>query len=118
MTEPTKSPTRLSVVTATTDGIRVLRLTGEIDHDTGVILRHALEAADGARPRTVLDLSRLTFMDSTGINILIAAHRSHLQAGGWLRLAAPSGSVRRTLQIVGVDDVIDCRETLHQALSI
>ncbi|MEU9397428.1 STAS domain-containing protein [Streptomyces sp. NPDC048324] len=103
MTEPTRSSGRLSVVTATADGIRVLRLTGEIDHDTGVILRHALEAADGARPRTVLDLSRLTFMDSTGINIVIAA---------------PSGSVRRTLRIVGVDDIIDCRETLHQALSI
>ncbi|MER8010235.1 STAS domain-containing protein [Streptomyces sp. NPDC094149] len=100
------------------DGIRVLCLTGEIDHDTGEILRHALDAADTARPRTVVDLSRPTFMDSTGINILIAAHRTHTQANGWLRLAAPTGSVRRTMEIVGVDDVIDCRETLHQALRI
>ncbi|MFE7854482.1 STAS domain-containing protein [Streptomyces sp. NPDC057403] len=115
-------------MTATADGVRVLRLTGEIDHGTGVILRDGLESADGARPRTVLCLSRLSFTDgyradhdrgrSPGINILIAAHRSHLRAGGRLRLAGPSGSVRRTLRIAGVDDIFDCRETLHQALSI
>ncbi|MET9914327.1 STAS domain-containing protein [Streptomyces sp. NPDC006476] len=106
---------RLSVVSTHADGILVLSLTGEIDHDTGLVLRQALSSGD---TRIVVDLSQVTFLDSTGINILIAAHNTLAQAGGWLRLAAATGPVLRTLQIVGVDAVIDCRDTLRQALSI
>jgi stage II sporulation protein AA (anti-sigma F factor antagonist) len=106
-------PARLSVVSTATDGIRVLTLAGEIDRDTGQALRQALEASYGApRPRIVVDLSRVTFMDSTGINIFIAAYRTLTEASGWIRLAAPTVAVTRLLQIVGVDAVIDCRETL------
>ncbi|WP_234335392.1 MULTISPECIES: STAS domain-containing protein [Streptomyces] len=113
-----EQPGQLSVVSTATDGIRVLTPAGEIDHDTGQALRQTLDASSGApRPRIVVDLSRVTFMDSTGINIFIAAHRNLTEADGWIRLAAPGEAVMRTLQIVGVDAVIDCRETLHQALS-
>ncbi|MFC8146788.1 STAS domain-containing protein [Streptomyces paradoxus] len=108
---------QLSVVSTATDGICVLTLAGEIDRDTGQPLRQALDASGTPRPRIVVDLSRVTFMDSTGINIFIAAHRALTEAGGWIRLAAPSEAVLRLLQIVGVDAVIDCRETLRQALS-
>ncbi|MFF6914377.1 anti-sigma factor antagonist [Streptomyces sp. NPDC012466] len=109
-------PARLSVVSTDTDGIRVLTLTGEIDRDTGQALRQALDASGAPRPRIVVDLSRVTFMDSTGINIFVAAHRTLTEAGGWIRLAAPTEAVMRLLQIVGVDAVIDCRDTLRQAL--
>jgi stage II sporulation protein AA (anti-sigma F factor antagonist) len=108
----------LSVVSTAADGIRVLTLAGEVDRDTGQTLREALDASGTPYPHIVVDLSRVTFMDSTGINILIAAHRSLTEAGGWIRLAAPTEAVLRLLQIVGVDTVIDCRETLHQALSV
>ncbi|MFE1002278.1 STAS domain-containing protein [Streptomyces mutabilis] len=108
---------RLSVVATATDGIRVVSLAGEIDHDSGDTLRRALDACDTPRPRIVVDLRQVTFMDSSGINIFIAAHRTVSEAGGWLRLAAPGEAVMRTLSLVGVDAVIDCRETLRQALS-
>jgi stage II sporulation protein AA (anti-sigma F factor antagonist) len=55
---------------------------------------------------------------STGINIFIAAHHGLTEAGGWIRLAAPTEAVMRTLQIVVVDAGIDCRKTLRQALRI
>lgn len=112
----TKQVGGLSVVTTFTDGVRVLTLAGEIDHHTGDQLRRALDVTDPARPRIVIDMRQVTFMDSTGINILIAAYQSVTKVGGWLRLAAPTDSVLRVLQLVGVDDVIDCRETLRQAL--
>ncbi|MGW5331057.1 STAS domain-containing protein [Streptomyces sp. NPDC004014] len=65
----------------------------------------------------MVDLGQVAFMDSSGINVLIAAHRVLTGAGGWLRLAGATGVVLRTLQLVGVDTVIDCHETLHQALA-
>lgn len=112
-----QQPGGLSIVSSTTDGICVLTLTGEIDHHTGDQLRQALDGPDAASSRIVVDLGRVTFMDSSGINIFIAAHRATTEAGGWLRLAAPTQSVLRTLQLVGVDTVIECRATLRQALT-
>ncbi|MFE7838740.1 STAS domain-containing protein [Streptomyces sp. NPDC057474] len=84
-----------------------------MNRDTGQTLRQALDVSGTPRPRIVVDLSRVTFMDSTGINTSIAAHRALTEVGGWIRLAAPTEAVMRPLQIVGVD----CRETLRQALS-
>ncbi|KOV97356.1 anti-sigma factor antagonist [Streptomyces sp. NRRL B-3648] len=107
----------MSVVTTATDGIRVLSLAGEIDHHTGNTLRQALDASGTPHPRIVVDLHQVTFMDSSGINILITAHQALSEAGGWLRLAAASEAVMRTISIVGVDTFIDCRDTLRQALT-
>ncbi|MCS0603587.1 STAS domain-containing protein [Streptomyces sp. LP11] len=106
----------LLVASAVSGGVRVLTVSGEIDHHTGGTLREALGASGTAHPRVVADLRRVSFMDSSGINILISAHRSLTEAGGWLRLAAPSAPVLRTVQIVGLDAVIDCHPTVDQAL--
>ncbi|MEU9314121.1 STAS domain-containing protein [Streptomyces sp. NPDC048256] len=57
--------------------------------DTGQALRQALDASGAPRPRIVVDLSRVTFMDSIGINIFVAAHCTLTEADGWIRLAAP-----------------------------
>ncbi|MEU3550583.1 MULTISPECIES: STAS domain-containing protein [Streptomyces] len=108
---------RLSVVATATDGIRVLSLAGELDHDTGEALRQALDVTGTARPRIVVDMRQVTFMDSTGINIFVAAYQAVTRASGWIRLAAPTEAVLRTLQLVGVHDLIECRPTLHEALA-
>ncbi|MFF0013181.1 STAS domain-containing protein [Streptomyces sp. NPDC005374] len=55
-------------------------------------------------------------MDTTGVNILLAAHRDLTEAGGRLRLAAPTEAVLRTIQIVGLETVIACHATLRQDL--
>lgn len=108
---------RLAVVATATDGIRVLSLAGELDHDSGETLRQALAATGTEKPRIVLDMRQVTFMDSTGVNILIAAYRTISEAGGWVRLAAPSKTVLRVVQLVGIDHLIACRPTLRGALT-
>ncbi|MFF4185338.1 STAS domain-containing protein [Streptomyces sp. NPDC001691] len=111
-----ESAGRLSAVVSDTNGVRVVTLTGEIDHDTGGVLGGALDPAGAPTVRMVVDLRQVTFMDSSGINILIAAHNALTERGGWLRLASPSEIVARILHIVGVDSLIDTRETLEEAL--
>ncbi|MER6036086.1 MULTISPECIES: STAS domain-containing protein [unclassified Streptomyces] len=108
---------QLSIVATATNGIHVLTVAGEIDHHTGDALSQALDLSGTSRPHVVVDLQQVAFMDSSGINVLIAAHRALSEAGGWLRLAGPTGPVLRTLQLVGLDTVIDCHETLDQALA-
>ncbi|MFE3034778.1 STAS domain-containing protein [Streptomyces canus] len=100
------------------DGITVLGLDGEIDHQSVGALTQALARADAAvGRRVVIDLSRVTFMDSSGVNALIAAFQSAGAAGGWLRLVVVRGAVLRTLQLVGLDTVIPFHETLEDALA-
>ncbi|WP_030230410.1 MULTISPECIES: STAS domain-containing protein [unclassified Streptomyces] len=111
-------PCRLSVGHTAVDGIRLVTLRGEIDHETKDVLTEVLLSCDGATPpRTVVDLSGVTFMDSSGINVFIAAHQQVSDAGGWVRIAGAQQSVLRVLQLVGVDTLISCHATTEQALT-
>jgi anti-anti-sigma factor len=117
-THGTARPGHLSVDHTTVDGIRVVTLRGEIDHDVKDVLSEALLSSDGAMPpRTVVDLSAVTFMDSSGINVFVAAYKTASDAQGWLRMAGAQESVLRILELVGLDEVIPCHPTVEQALT-
>ncbi|MFF1542581.1 STAS domain-containing protein [Streptomyces sp. NPDC058291] len=110
-------PERLSVQPEVVDGVRVVRVRGEIDHDGTDVLSRALTSRDGmAPPRTVADLSGVTFMDSSGINVLVSAHQRASDAQGWLRIAGAQEPVSRVLHLVGIDVLIPCLPTVEQAL--
>jgi anti-anti-sigma factor len=115
-TEHAGQPGRLSVRTDVVDGTLVVAVAGEIDQETGGSLRKALNPPEGAAPRVVIDLGHVTFMDSSGINILIAVHTGLAEAGGWLRLAEVAPPVLRVIQLVGIDGFIACHPTVQQAL--
>ncbi|MGW3210470.1 STAS domain-containing protein [Streptomyces sp. NPDC001135] len=111
-------PGRLSIQHAVVDGVLIVTVHGEIDHDVKDVLSQALLSDDGATPpRIVADLSEVTFMDSSGINVFVTAHRRASGAQGWLRIAGAQDSVVRLLHLVGVDEIIPCHPTLQQALS-
>jgi anti-sigma B factor antagonist len=86
---------------------QTVALAGEIDVSTALRLEMALEAAiaDGAR-RLQMDLSKTTFMDSTGLASLAAVHRQLRQHGGALTLVNVSDTVRRVLEISAMDRVL------------
>jgi stage II sporulation protein AA (anti-sigma F factor antagonist) len=108
----------LSIDHTDVDGIRVVALRGEIDHAVQNELTDALLSYGSVtRPRTVVDVSGVTFMDSSGINVLVAAHQSMSAAQGWLRIAGAQGSVLRVLELVGLDQVVGCHSTVEQALA-
>jgi stage II sporulation protein AA (anti-sigma F factor antagonist) len=115
--QQTDRPQRLSVRPEEVDGVRVVRVRGEIDHDVTDVLGRALTSEGGsAPPRIVADLSGVTFMDSSGINVLVAAHQRASEARGWLRIAGAQAPVARVLGLVGIDVLIPCRATVEQAL--
>ena len=78
-------------------GARRLTLRGELDLATAPRLEHAL--ADAGED-VVLDLRGLTFMDSTGVRVLLEAAEA---AGPGLRMIAPEdGEVRVTIEETGI----------------
>jgi anti-anti-sigma factor len=97
----------------------VVTVHGEIDHAVKDMLSEALLSYDGAAPLpTVVDLSGVTFMDSSGINVFVVAHRATSDDQGWLRIAGAQESVLRLLEIVGLDEVIGCHPTVDRALTV
>jgi stage II sporulation protein AA (anti-sigma F factor antagonist) len=110
-------PDGLTITSAPIDGVHVITVRGEIDYHTGDPLSQALSLPEGAAAsRIVVDLSGVTFMDSSGINVLIAARNAVHDADGWLRLAGATEPLMRTMQLVGLDQIIDCYPTLRHAL--
>ncbi|WP_431782539.1 STAS domain-containing protein [Streptomyces chumphonensis] len=84
------------------DGALVLAVTGEVDLDAAQELSRALEGGlEGPASCVVADFSRVTFCDSTGLNVLLRAHH-----GGDLRIAGPPPSVTRLLELTGADAVL------------
>jgi stage II sporulation protein AA (anti-sigma F factor antagonist) len=111
-------PGRLSVRPEVVDGALVVTVHGEIDHEVKDVLSRALTLESGAvPPRIVADLSGVTFMDSSGINVFVTAHRRVRDAQGWLRIAGARESVVRLLHLVGIDEIIPCHPTVEQALN-
>lgn len=117
-TEGAAVPERLLITRTTADdGTCVLAVGGEVDLDGSAQLRDALLSCLETAPDTVIDLSEVTFMDSSGINALITAHQAAQTGGTRLCLAAPQDAVLRVLQLVGVDTLIPCHPTLEAALA-
>jgi anti-sigma B factor antagonist len=85
----------------------VMSVHGEIDLYTVPRLQRELAGVLAAdRPvRLIVDLSGVDFCDSTGVNVLLAAHRQARVGGGDLELAGPRPAVRKILQVTGLETV-------------
>ncbi|MEU5906952.1 STAS domain-containing protein [Micromonospora sp. NPDC047527] len=97
-----------SVSYAGRDGGSVcLRLAGELDMSTAPELTAAIDrlTAAGER-RMVLDLSDLTFCDSTGMAVFVRGDNRAAADGGWLRLTGAVGRVDRVLRVTGLAEVL------------
>jgi anti-sigma B factor antagonist len=84
-----------------------MSVAGEIDLYTAPRLHGELVAALSVDypVRLVVDMSGVEFCDSTGMNVLLAAHRRAQEHGGELQLAAPRPGVRKILQVTGLESV-------------
>lgn len=109
------------VATATTietaEGpIRLIELVGEADM-TSRHLKDLLDAEVAAGPLLlVMDLSRLTFMDSWALHTILKASRRLRDAGGTLALAGPSGAVRRVLELSGANTLVPVHDSVQRAV--
>jgi anti-anti-sigma factor len=81
----------------------VLALSGELDLSSAPEVAQAItEARPESGRRLLLDLGRLSFMDSTGVSVLVRA-KQDADASGWLiAVRGATGQVRRLLELVGL----------------
>ncbi|MEV5414289.1 STAS domain-containing protein [Thermopolyspora sp. NPDC052614] len=82
----------------------VVAVEGELDLFTAPFLRDEVrEAIKQDGPTLVLDLAALSFMDSSGLSVLIEAWRLATGEGGSVSLACPQPPVARILRTTGLD---------------
>jgi anti-sigma B factor antagonist len=95
----------------------VISLVGELDLYNAHMVRDELFAAAARSPeRLVVELSGVTFIDSTGLGVLIEA-RTKLANRKAFRLVAPGLETRRALEISGLDRHFAVHDSLDEALS-
>jgi anti-sigma B factor antagonist len=95
----------------------VLSVEGELDLAAAPKLKWALADVLGAGcTQLVLDLSLLTFIDSTALGVLVGAHRS-MSAGARMGIACSHPDVLNIFELTGLDSTFDMFSTFDDALA-
>ena len=81
----------------------VVTASGQLDLAVKEELREVLSPLSGV---VTVDLSDVTFVDSSAIGVFVGAHKRLTAGGGALRLRHPQDMPRRVLEIVGLEEWI------------
>lgn len=100
------------------DDIVVLVAGGEIDYEASPHLRSQIAETikHGAR-RLVLDFSAVTFIDSTGVGVLVGTMAKLEEVGGSMAVVCTQENVLRVLEMTGLDRMFSIHSEREAALS-
>lgn len=88
------------------DGVAVLSMDGDLDLSRSAEIGRAIQRAESLQPGVlVLDLRRVTFLDSTMLREIVAAHLRARRQGRRIVVAAVAEAVRRVFRIT----LLECR---------
>ena|SRR4249920_2255535 len=87
------------------DGIVLIRLSGEVDLSWSQQVRHAVLAALEKNPAVGVELSAVSYIDSSGIAALVEGFQSARARGSRFALVAVSDAVRAVLELARLDRV-------------
>jgi len=98
--------------------VLVVRVTGELDHHTAVQIRERIDCrvSDDGVMRLILDLSGLTFMDSSGIGVLIGRYKLMRSLGGTLAIVSGNVNVDKMLDLSGIRKLMGVYGKLDEAM--
>ena len=103
------------------DGLTVVTLTGELDaHDAPrlreLVLRRGRALQGAERGEVLLDLTQVTFLDSTVLGSIVGLVRRVREADGELGVVLPRGTALRIFEITGLDAILTTYPTRAAAL--
>jgi anti-sigma B factor antagonist len=106
----------LDVSTEHSGGSCALALTGEVDVYTSPRLKQELgDLVDAGCMDIVIDLNGLTFIDSSGLGVLVSALRRIKERGGTMRLVCTKEAILKIFRITGLDKVFPLFTTVEEA---
>lgn len=99
------------------EGWHVLGVRGEVDLATAPQLARAIGDVVGADQPVCLDLSGVSFMDSTGLRELVRARNAVDEVGGRLVIVPGTGPVAKLLSITGLEGKLELSDSVDAALA-
>lgn len=108
----------LSISSDVREEVTVVHVGGEIDVYTAPVLReHLDEHISQGRHQLVVDLGAVSFMDSTGLGVLVGRLKLVRVTNGTLRLVCSSERILKVFSITGLDKVFQIFASVDDALA-
>jgi len=108
----------LSISSDARDDVTIVHVGGEIDVYTAPVLRERLdEHISAGRDHLVVDLENVSFMDSTGLGVLVGRLKLVRVTNGSLRLVCSSERILKVFSITGLDKVFHIFGSVDDALA-
>jgi len=93
-----------------------LEIEGEVDVYTSPELKqHLVKLAEGGVKRVIINLSKVQYLDSTGLGVLIGGLKRLREGEGNLVLVGPGMRILRIFEITGLDKIFDIYPTEEEA---
>lgn len=98
--------------------VLLIRLEGELDHHTAEQLRTQVteKLVDGQVKHIVLNLEQLSFMDSSGLGVILGRYKQIKANDGEMVVCAISSSVKRLFEMSGLFKIIRLEDSEQYAL--
>jgi anti-anti-sigma factor len=104
-------------VSSAEGGVKLIALRGELDFDDAPRLGRVLgELRAEGEQKLVIDISELTFIDSSGISVLVKAAKAAAAEDAAFVVAAPTPNVQRVFDIVNLSELVVVEPGLESAL--
>lgn len=97
----------------------IISLVGELDHHSAEEVRVKIDdriERDNIK-KVILNFSGVTFMDSSGIGVVVGRYKKLKQAGGNLCITDVKKGVNRVFELSGLFKVINCYNDVREALN-
>lgn len=108
----------LTVTSAADSQARVVSVSGEVDVHSAPSLRQGVTAElASAAGGVIVDLSRVVFLDSTGLGALVSARTAADEKGVTLPIVCTSTRILKLFTITGLDGVFDIHDSVDSAVS-
>lgn len=98
-------------ITDSGDGIITAKITGEIDHHSARWLRADIDTAiqDKSPNRLIIDFSGVSFMDSSGVGLVMGRYKNMKERGGRVELKNMPDYIEKVMTLAGMDKLLDGR---------
>ena len=92
----------------TAGSILSIRIRGEIDHHTAASIRQGIDATlfEKRPAKLILDLSAVSFMDSSGLGLIMGRYSVMKELGGEMTVWNPSPETRAILTLAGMERLV------------
>lgn len=101
-----------------TDEILIATLAGELDHHSAAVIREEIDQTIEAflSKHLIFDFGKVSFMDSSGIGVIMGRYKKISQLEGQLIITGCSEYIHRILEMAGIFTIADKQNSLEDAI--